>query len=248
VVSAVLAAAGLAVAAGPWLRGLVFAHTVAYGAPPRRRCPACGHPVVAVALRGLVAVGPLDGRCPTCASQVGPYLGAVELLTALVLAVLAVRAPSGWVLAAWCWAGLLAVALALVDAAVYRLPDILTTAAALGSAALLTVAAVATGDLPALASAGLSAFGLGLFYLVLVIIPGAGMGRGDAQLAVVIGGCLGWLGPSVVVTATIAAVLLAAGHVLAGLAAGRLSRRDPVPFGPFMLLGALVAVATAAAG
>lgn len=190
---------------------------------------------MAVALRGLVAVGPLDGRCPTCARRVGPYLGAVEFLTALVLAV---RAPSGWVLAAWCWASLLAVALALVDAAVYRLPDLLTTAAALCSAALLTAAAVTTGDLPALASAGLNALGLGLFYLALVLIPGAGMGRGDAHLAVVIGGCLGWLGPAVIVTATIAAVLLAAGHVLAGLTAGRLARRDPVPFGPFMLLGA----------
>jgi leader peptidase (prepilin peptidase)/N-methyltransferase len=149
------------------------------------------------------------------------------------------------VLAAWCWAGLLGVALALVDVAVYRLPDILTTSAALGVAILLTAAAVTTGDWSALASAGLSAAGLGAFYLVLVLLPGAGMGRGDAQLAVVIGGCLGWLGPAVVVTATIAAVLLAAGHVLAGLAAGRLARRDPVAFGPFMLLGALVAVAAA---
>jgi leader peptidase (prepilin peptidase)/N-methyltransferase len=72
------------------------------------------------------------------------------------------------------------------------------------------------------------------------------MGRGDAQLAVAIGGCLGWLGLTVVVTATIAAVLLAAGHVLTGMATGRLARRDPVPFGPYMLLGALIAVATAA--
>jgi leader peptidase (prepilin peptidase)/N-methyltransferase len=241
----VVAAAGLAVLAGPWLRGLVFAHTVAYGTPPRSRCPTCRQPVVAVALRGLVAVGPLTGRCPICVRPLGPPVAAVEVLAALVLAVLAVRAPTGWVLAAWCWAGLLGVALALIDAAVHRLPDILTTSASIGSAALLTVAAVTTGNMPALASAGLGAVGLGVFYLVLVIVPGAGMGRGDAQLAVVIGGCLGWLGPTVVVTATIAAILLAAGHVLAGLAAGRLDRRDPVPFGPFMLIGALVAVATA---
>ncbi|GAA0924540.1 hypothetical protein GCM10009558_036750 [Virgisporangium aurantiacum] len=239
----VVAAAGLAVVAGPWVGGLVFP----YGTPPRSRCPTCGQPVVAVALRGLVAVGPLNGRCPNCSWQVGPPVAAVEVLAALVLAVLAIRAPSGWVLAAWCWAGLLGVALALIDAAVYRLPDILTTAAATGSATLLTVAAVTTGELSTLASAGLGAAGLGVFYLVLVIVPGAGMGRGDAQLAVVIGGCLGWLGPTVVVTATVAAVLLAAGHVLAGLAAGRLGRRDTVPFGPFMLIGALVAVASATA-
>jgi leader peptidase (prepilin peptidase) / N-methyltransferase len=242
----VVAAAGLGVVAGPWLRGLVFAHTVAYGTPARSRCPTCGQPAVVVALRGLVAVGPFDGRCPNCSWQLGPPVAVVEVLAALVLAVLAARAPSGWVLAAWYWAGLLGVALALIDAVVYRLPDILTTSAAIGSAALLTVAAVTTGDLSALASAALGAVGLGVFYLVLVLVPGAGMGRGDAQIAVVIGGCLGWLGLTAVVTATIAAVLLAAGHVLTGLASGRLARRDPVPFGPFILLGALIAVATAA--
>jgi leader peptidase (prepilin peptidase)/N-methyltransferase len=198
-----------------------------------------------VALRGLAAVGPFGGRCPTCGQPVGPPVAAVEVLAALVLVVLAVRAPSGWVLAAWCWAGLLGVALALIDAAVYRLPDILTTSAALGVTVLLTAAAVTTGDLPALASAALGALGLGLFYLLLVLIPGAGMGRGDAQLAVVIGGCLGWLGATAVVTATVAAVLLAAARVVAGLTAGRLAARDPVPFGPFMLLGALVAVVVA---
>lgn len=237
-----LAAAGLAVVAGPWLRGLVFAHSVAYGTPPRSRCPSCGHPVVVVALRGLAAVGPLDGRCPTCGQWIGPPVAAVEVIVGLMLFVLVVGAPSGWVLAAWCWAGLLGVALALVDAAVYRLPDVLTTCAALGLAVLLTAATISTGDLSALASAGLGALGLGLFYLALVLIPGAGMGRGDAQLAVVIGGCLGWLGATAVVTATVAAVLLAAARVVAGLTAGRLARRDPVPFGPFMLLGALVAV------
>ncbi len=243
-VTAVLVASAAAVAAGPWLRGLVFAHSVAYGVPPRSGCPYCGAPVATVAMRGLAAVGPVDGRCPTCNQQIGPPAAAVEIVTALVLAVLMVRAPSGWVLAAWSWVGLLGVALALVDAAVFRLPDILTTSAAVGTALLLTAAAVTTGDMSALAAAGLGALGLGLFYYLLVLIPGAGMGRGDGQLAIVVGACLGWLGSAVVVTATVAAVLLAAGFVIAELAAGRLNRHDPVPYGPFLLLGALVAVAT----
>jgi leader peptidase (prepilin peptidase)/N-methyltransferase len=247
-VIAAVAMAGAAlttgVVAGPWLRGLVFAHTVPYGVPPRGRCPFCGHVVAPVAWGGLAAIGPVDGRCPTCAQRVGPLPAGVELVTALVLLMLAVRAPSGWVLAAWSWAALFAVALTLIDIAVYRLPDILTTPAALGTAVLLTVAALTEGDLEALISAALGALGLGLFHLILVLIPGVGMGRGDAQLAVVVGVSLGWLGFSTVVTATVAAVLLAAGHVTVGLATGRLQRRDPVPYGPFMLLGALVAIVT----
>jgi leader peptidase (prepilin peptidase)/N-methyltransferase len=68
------------------------------------------------------------------------------------------------------------------------------------------------------------------------------MGRGDAQLAVVIGACLGWR--SLGAVATRDAILLAAGYVLIMLAIGRLRRRDPVAYGVFILLGALLAVAT----
>jgi leader peptidase (prepilin peptidase)/N-methyltransferase len=151
------------------------------------------------------------------------------------------------VLAAWCWAGLLGVALGLVDAAVYRLPDILTTAAAVGAILLLAAAAVATADHHSLIRAVLAALGLGAVYLVLVLVPGSGLGRGDGQLAVVIGACLGWISISAVVTATIAAILLAAAYVVVCRIAGRLGARDPVPFGPFMLIGALTAVIVTAA-
>ncbi|MEJ3741752.1 prepilin peptidase [Actinomycetes bacterium KLBMP 9797] len=241
----ILAAAGAGIAAGPWLRGLAFAHTVEYQAPLRRRCPHCGHHAVPVALAGLAAVAPPDGRCPTCARPIGPQAGVVELLAAVTLVVLAAYAPSGWVLAAWSWAALLGVALALVDTAVYRLPDTLTSAAAGGAVTLLAVAAVATGDQSALLRALLCAVGLSAFYLILVLLPGAGMSRGDAHLALVIGASLGWISVPAVVTATVAAVLLAAAYVLAMILIGQLRVRDAVPYGPFMLMGALTAVVVA---
>jgi prepilin signal peptidase PulO-like enzyme (type II secretory pathway) len=189
----VLAAAGVGITAGPWLRGLVFAHTVEFTAPLRRRCPYCGHIAVPVALRGLAAVAPPDGRCPTCTRPIGPPAAVVELFAAVSVAVLAISAPSGWVLAAWAWAGLLGVALALIDTAVYRLPDILTTAAASGALLLLGAAAAASGDDAALRHTIVCAVGLSAIYLILVLLPGAGMSRGDAHLALAIGACLGWV-------------------------------------------------------
>ncbi len=229
------------IVAGPWLRGLIFAHTVAYGQPPRSRCPRCGHPVVAIGWRGLAAGAPPGGRCPACTATIGPPVGILEALAATVVVILAAHAPSTWVLAAWCWAGLLGVALAIIDAAVHRLPDILTTAAGVGTLLLLSAAAAATGDPHALIRAVLAGLGLGVLYLV-PILAGAGMGRGDAQLALVIGASLGWVSITAVVTATIAAVLLAAGYVTAMLAARRIRSTDAVPYGPFMLLGALAAI------
>ena len=87
----------------------------------------------------------------------------------------------------------------------------------------------------------LGAYGLGLFYLVLE--PGVGIGSGEAQLAVVIGVCHGWLRPTAAVTATVAAVLLAAGQV--GSDSLLVASPQPLPYGPFMLLGAPVAIAAA---
>jgi leader peptidase (prepilin peptidase)/N-methyltransferase len=165
-----------------------------------------------------------------------------EVLAAIAIAVLALQAPSGWVLAAWCWAGLLSVALALIDAAVHRLPDPLTVAATIGALLLLCVAALATGDDRALLRAVLAGLGLGAVYLVPILTTSTGMGRGDGQLAVTIGVCLGWISITALLTATIAAVLLAAAYVAAMLRTGRLGRRDPVAYGPFMVLGALVSV------
>jgi leader peptidase (prepilin peptidase)/N-methyltransferase len=240
----VLTAAGTGLLAGPWLRGLIFAHSVASGQPPRASCPGCGTAVVWERWRALVAVAPLRGRCPACATRIGPPAGPVELIAAAVLAVLAGCAPSAWVLAAWGWAALLGIALAWIDTAMFRLPDTLTIAATAGVLALLSIAAAATDQPHPLIRALTGAVALGLLYLIAVLAPGGGMGRGDAQLAVVIGACLGWRSLGAVADATRDTILLAAGYVLIMLALRRLRRHDPVAYGVFILLGALLAVAT----
>jgi leader peptidase (prepilin peptidase)/N-methyltransferase len=232
------------VLAGPWLRGLVFAHSVAYSQPPRAWCPTCGTVVVAVRWRALLAVAPAQGRCRTCATRIGPPPGPVELLAAAVLAVLAGCAPSPWVFAAWGWAALLGIALAWIDVTMFRLPDTLTTTATIGVLTLLGIATAATGQPHPLIRAVAAALILGLLYLVAVLVPGAGMGRGDAHLAVAVGACLGWRSLGTVAVATRDTILLAAGYVLIMLAVRRVRRRDPVAYGVFILLGALLAIAT----
>jgi len=170
------------------------------------------------------------------------------MLTAVTVVVVAAYAPPGWVLAAWSWAALHGIALAFIDTAVYRLPDILTTTAASGALALLAVAAVTSGDYPALLRAALYSLGLSTAYLILVLLPGTGMSRGNAHLALVTGASLGWISVCAVVTATIAAVLLAAAFVLTMVLIGQLTTRDAIPDGPFMLIGALAALALASNG
>lgn len=236
-----IAAAAIGFASGAWLRGLVFAHSVGYRQALRRRCRVCGAAVAQVA-GGLLVAAPVDGRCPLCRSPVGPTPGGVELVGVAVLASLAWAASSGWVLAAWSWTALLGIALAFIDVAVLRLPDALTLVAGVGSLGLLSVAAVVTHSPGNVWQALAGGVGLGAVYAVAVLSRTVGMGRGDAMLAVVVGLNVGWLGLGALVTATLATAVIALLYTVAMLLAGRVRWTTHVPVGPFILLGALVAV------
>jgi len=63
------------------------------------------------------------------------------------------------------------------------------------------------------------------------------MGWGDVKLALVMGLCLGW---KMSMISLLLAFLVAALFVVVGLAVGRLSRKQLIPFGPFLALGAIM--------
>jgi len=227
---------------GPWLRARILVHAVPYGQPPRTNCPHCGLQLIPVGWRGLLTALPASGSCPSCRTPAGPAGWLVETLAAAISTVLAWRAGSWPLLGAWLWVGLFGVVLALVDVAVKRLPDPLTGTAAFGALAALTAGTLAGASPAVLLRAVLAAAGLSVFYLVLVLLPGTGLGAGDAKLAPAVGLCLGYRSLGVVVLATIAGTLLAAGYVTVMLARRRIRRTDAVAYGPFVLLGALAAV------
>ena len=159
-----------------------------------------------------------------------------------MFAALAIRVDSVPLLVALCWFGAWAVALSVVDVAVHRLPDPLTTAAGCGLLVGIAVTAVVEHQ-PGASGRALSG-GLALFagYLALAVASPASLGFGDCKLAAWLGTALGWFGWSTVLAGTLAAFALAGSVGLVLVALGRAGRKDPIPFGPFMLLGALVAV------
>jgi len=63
------------------------------------------------------------------------------------------------------------------------------------------------------------------------------MGWGDVKLALVMGLCLGWI-MSIVSLAL--SVLIATFYIVLGMAAGRLTRKQMIPFGPFLALGTVI--------
>lgn len=210
------AVAGLA--AAPMLRAAAARHSVPYG-EPRWSC-GCS------ATRWWL---PPSGVCPRCAMRGGPARYAVELVAAGVGAAVGSAAHWPFVLVLG-WAALFAVVLGFVDVAVHRLPDALTLPLALGTAALLPVAAQLAHRPGVLTRALIAALLLGALYGGMALV--APMGLGDAKLAPTLGGLLAWYGWRTVVDGVFAGFLCGALWgwrccSRAGRRAGTRCRSDP---------------------
>jgi leader peptidase (prepilin peptidase)/N-methyltransferase len=80
------------------------------------------------------------------------------------------------------------------------------------------------------------------FYFLLALVYPAGMGFGDVKLAGVLGLYLGWLGWAEVVTGGFLGFLFGGVGGVLLIAVRRAGRKSMIPFGPYMLAGALVAI------
>ncbi|GAB2912649.1 hypothetical protein GCM10027028_05880 [Streptomyces sundarbansensis] len=132
--------------------------------------------------------------------------------------------------------------LAVVDRRVHRLPDPLTLPLAAAAVLLLGGAALLPGHAGSWTSGLLGGLTLGGFYFLLFLINPNGMGFGDVKLALALGVVLGWYGWSVLFLGGFAGFLFGAAYGLALLLLRRAGRRTGIPFGPFMIAGALTGV------
>jgi leader peptidase (prepilin peptidase) / N-methyltransferase len=230
------AAAGgaLGLVAGGAIRGTVFRLSVPSGDPGRIACPSCAAPTA----------GRLARRCGQCRTSFGPPL-ALELTTALVLALLLGRFGGQADVVAFAFFGVLGVALAAIDIDVQRLPDLLTLPAYPILIALLTGAAIAGHDFGALLRALLGGVVLAGVYLALALVRPGQIGGGDIKFAGVAGLALGWLGWPILIAGTAFGFALSAVVSVVLLAARRLTLQSAISFGPFLFAGALLAMVAA---
>ncbi|MEY9871770.1 leader peptidase (prepilin peptidase)/N-methyltransferase [Streptacidiphilus sp. MAP12-33] len=163
---------------------------------------------------------------------------AVPIAVGALLAVAALAARDGFsaLLPAHVVFAVLAAALTALDLRLRRLPDALTLPAYPVLFALLAL----PGDGGALVRALLAALVLTACYYALAFFGGAGLG--DVKAAGVVGLVLGYAGWHTLLAGTLYASLLAAVLAVALLVSRRASRRTQIPFGPFMAVGALLAL------
>ena len=134
------------------------------------------------------------------------------------------------------------VLLGLIDARHKLLPNRVTLPSIGIATVLLALAALGSGNWAAFGRAALGAAVLFVAFFVLVLISPRSIGMGDAKLAALLGLYLGWLGTSALVLGIAAGFVVQAVLALVLLATRRVGLRGELPFGPAMLLGAVLVI------
>ncbi|HET8617292.1 MAG TPA: prepilin peptidase [Actinomycetales bacterium] len=209
---------------------------------PPSHCPGCDTAIAPRDNVPLLSWLLLRGRCRDCGTRISIRYPLVELGTGLLFAAMVWRFGADWQLPAFLYLAAIAVALGLIDIDVHRLPNAIVLPSFAVVAVLLLLPAAVDGSWDDYLRALLGGVILFVFYFILAFIYPAGMGFGDVKLAGVLGGLLGWLGWGALAVGAFLGFALGGILGVALMVAGRAGRKSKIPFGPFMLLGALIAV------
>ncbi|MSP13119.1 MAG: prepilin peptidase [Chloroflexi bacterium] len=200
---------------------------------PPSHCPNCQRQLTPWELIPVLSWLALRGRCRTCYAAIPWRVPLVELATGILFGLVWLRFGWSWNLIAGIGLVCLLVPLTLIDLQHRLLLNVLVYPGMVFFA-LLSPRLAGFPLWPLLA--GLGAFG---FFLTVHLIAPRGMGMGDVKLAGMIGLALGL--PETFV-ALFLGIILGGVISLVLLGTGLKSRKDYVPFGPFLAAGALLAL------
>jgi len=215
-----------------------FLNVVVYRVPrresivwPGSRCPSCGHPIRWRDNLPVIGWLFLRGRCRDCRSQIPYRYPAVEALTGLAfLVAYSVFGLQIWLLVAWAFLAVL-IALTFIDLDHYIIPDRIV----LPASAVALILSLLVGPQPWWHYLG-AGLGAALFLFILALIWPGGMGMGDVKMALLMGLVLG----KYVLVAMFLAFVAGGLVGIALIALKRKGRKDKIPFGPYLALGAAV--------
>ena len=223
-----------------------FLNVVIYRVPrgesivsPGSHCPACGHNLRAWELVPVISFLIQKGQCRNCRSRISWRYPMVELLTGVLFYLTAALSFGMEIHLARLLLNLVFVAvliaLAFIDLDTFRLPDVLTLPLlGLGLLGAFLVQGAPTGWESVLSTLGAG----GLFWIIARVYP-QGMGLGDVKLVAAMAAFLGF--PSIFL-AVFAGSFVGAITGISLLLLGKKSFHQQIPFGPYLALGAILAL------
>ena len=229
-----------------------FLNVVAYRVPaglsllfPPSRCPQCLNQLKAYDNVPIFGWLHLKGRCRYCKTRISARYPIVEAFTSIVfLLVFWQFGYSPQTLGYWAFLSWL-LALSLIDLDTMTLPNSLTQSGLVLGLVFQGAVGFLANNIANQLMAGVVGAVLVISLFDAIILAGSivygqtAMGGGDAKLAAMMGAWLGWK------YLLLAGFLACAVGALVGsvaIALGLLSRRQAMPFGPFLALGAGVTV------
>lgn len=213
---------------------------------PPSRCPKCHHQLGKTENVPVLGWLWLRGRCRWCQTPISPRYPLVEAATGLLFCWIfwqfdfTLTTVGYWILSSWL------ITLSLIDWDTMTLPGILTKSGLVLGLGFQLIRGWQTGNIPDYLMMGIggAVLGIWLFDLInivsIILLKQIGMGDGDAYLAAMIGGWLGW--KYLLLTSFLACgigAFVGGGALILGLLN---HRREPFPFGPFLALGAVLSV------
>ena len=208
---------------------------------PRSRCPGCG---TQLAVRDNIPVLSwlvLRGRCRTCKEPISWRYPAVEVGTAALFAAAAIRFGADAVLPGFLvfFAALLAIS--VIDLDHFVIPNRILYPVLVASVPLILLAALANHDWRSLREAAIGCAVAWVILRVIHFVSPRGMGYGDVRLSALIGLWLGWITLPHVLLGLFLSFLLASVIGVTLIVTKVRSRKDRIPFGPYLAGGAVLA-------
>jgi leader peptidase (prepilin peptidase)/N-methyltransferase len=216
-------------------------------APPSR-CGNCGLRLGPLDLFPVISWLALRGKCRQCTTKIGIEPLVLELATATLFVIFALKFGDDAVLPAFCILAATLVVQSWIDLNTQTLPRPITLWGTGLGAMALAVAALVNGEPERIWMAALGAS------IALVLIGGIywgsnlyygspqGMGWGDVVLSPVLGMYLGYLNPGIVAPGMFFGFILGAIVGIGAMIWGKAGKQTALPFGPFLALGTVVAV------
>jgi leader peptidase (prepilin peptidase)/N-methyltransferase len=208
-------------------------------AKPRSACPHCQHKITVLENIPILSYLVLRGRCSQCNTSISPRYPIVEALTGIISGFVAWNFGYGFLALAaliFVWA---MIALAFIDLDTQLLPDDITLP--LLWAGLLVNLGDGFTDIRSAIIGAVSGFlALWSVYWCFKIATGKeGMGYGDFKLLAVIGAWFGWkMLPLVILLSSLVGAVVGIGLIVIT----KHERDVPIPFGPYLVGGGLIAL------